>query len=139
VVDKEEHPMPDDPETILQRLIKGHEEKDLEAVMSCWHPDIEAVHPMRPDRSWKGAETFRRFQKQIWDTDPDQHYRIVSCGVIGNVLYVESLTGHKDGTLVPCVSIQEVENGKVRRMRVYTDSPRHDGISMNAWVDEMDG
>jgi hypothetical protein len=39
--------------------------------------------------------------------------------------------------VVPCVSVFEVEDGQIRRARVYTDVPRHDGVSMDSWVEEM--
>jgi hypothetical protein len=39
--------------------------------------------------------------------------------------------------MVPCVTIMEVEDGKIRRARVYTDRPVADGLSMDGWVHEM--
>jgi hypothetical protein len=126
-----------DTEAVLQRMIKGHLEKDLDLVMTCWHPDVEAVHPLRPDRSWRGADTFRRNQEVIWERDPAKHWQVVSSGVVGSRFYLETVTGFANGTLIPCISVQEVENGAVRRQRVYTDRPTNDGFSMNSWVDDL--
>jgi hypothetical protein len=39
-----------------------------------------------------------------------------------------------DGTLVPCMNIFEVEDGKIRRGRVYTDRPTRDGMSIDAFA-----
>jgi hypothetical protein len=47
------------------------------------------------------------------------------------------LTYHADGSIVPCVSVLEVEDGKIRRARVYTDHPMRDGLSMDGWVHDM--
>ena len=43
-------------QALVDRYIKAQEDGDLEALVSCWHPDVEIVHPMRPDRSWSGRD-----------------------------------------------------------------------------------
>jgi ketosteroid isomerase-like protein len=127
----------EDASAVLQRWVKAMEEKDLDALVSCWHPDVVVVHPLRPDRSWHGSDTFRRVQARIWERNPTNRWEAVSSGVVGNRIFLESLVEHADGTMLPCVSILEVEDGKIRRGRVYTDRPMHDGLSMDGWVHEM--
>jgi hypothetical protein len=125
-----------DAEDVLRRYVQAKEDRDLEALVACWHPDIEAYHPLRPDRSWSGVETYRRTWAAIL-ANPDPPFELVHADVAGNRIYSETVTRHADGTLVPCFSILEVEDGQIRRARVYTDRPTHDGRSMDAWVDEL--
>jgi hypothetical protein len=124
-------------EDLLQRFVKAKEDRDLEALVACWHPDIEAYHPLRPDRSWSGLDTYRKAWAAIL-SNPQSPWELVHADVVGNRIYSETVTRHTDGTLVPCFSILEVEDGKIRRARVFTDRPTHDGKSMDQWVDEMD-
>jgi ketosteroid isomerase-like protein len=127
----------DDAETVLRRYLKAQEDKDLEALMSCWHSDVEVTHPMRPDLSWRGLETYRRAWARIWEINPHSRFEVVSTAVAGNCIYLEALVEHADGTMVPNMNILEVEDGKIRRGRVYTDRPTRDGVSMNAFVRDL--
>jgi ketosteroid isomerase-like protein len=71
-----------DAEALLRRYLKAQEDKDLDALVSCWHPDIEIVHPMRPDRNWRGLDTYRRQWKLIWELTPDSRFEVVSTAVV---------------------------------------------------------
>jgi ketosteroid isomerase-like protein len=124
----------DDASAVLRRYLKAQEDKDLEALVSCWHPGVETVHPLRPDRSWQGVDTYRRAWARIWDNNPRSRFELVSSGVVGNRIYLEALVEHADGTMVPNMNILEVEDGKIRRARVYTDVPQRDGINMDTFV-----
>jgi hypothetical protein len=124
-------------EEVLRKYLKAQEDKDLEALVSCWADDIEAFHPLRPDRSWSGIDTYRRSWTRIYETRPNGRFDVVSADVVGNRIYLDILLEHGDGTMIPCMNILEVENGKIRRARVYTDVPTSDGLSMDEFVDEM--
>jgi len=123
--------------TVLRRYLKAQADKDLEALVSCWHPDVEVTHPMRPDLSWRGLDTYRQAWTRIWETNPHSRFEVVSTAVAGNRIYLEALVEHADGTMVPNMNVLEVENGKIRRGRVYTDRPTRDGVSMSAFVRDL--
>jgi ketosteroid isomerase-like protein len=126
--------MADDAAAVLQRYLKAQQEKDLDALVSCWHEDIEAVHPMRPDRNWRGLDNYRQQWARIWAMVPETRFEVVSTAVSGNIIYLEALTETADGTMVPHMNVLEVEDGKIRRARVYTDKPTHDGLSMDDFI-----
>ena len=126
-----------DAEEVLQRYLDAQDRKDFDALVSCWHDEIEAYHPLRPDRSWSGIETYRRAWSRIWANNPNSRFEVVSTDVVGNRIYLDALIEHSDGTMVPCMNILDVEDGKIRRARVYTDMPTHDGMSMDAFVEEL--
>lgn len=124
-------------EDVLQRYLKAQQDRDLDALVACWHPDIEVVHPMRPDRNWSGLDTYRRQWALIWERTPNSRFEVVSSAVVGNRIYLEALTEMSDGTMVPHMNILEVEDAKIRRGRVYTDKPRHDGVSIDGFAQEV--
>ena len=127
----------DDAEAVLRRYLKAQEDKDLEALVSCWDADVEVTHPMRPDLSWRGVDTYRRAWARIWETNPHSRFEVVSTAVTGNRIYLEALVEHADGMMVPNMNILEIENGKIRRGRVYTDRPTRDGINMDRFVRDL--
>ncbi|HUJ66320.1 MAG TPA: nuclear transport factor 2 family protein [Acidimicrobiales bacterium] len=124
-------------EALLQRYLKAQEDHDLDALVSCWHPEVEVVHPMRPDRDWSGLDTYRRQWALIWERRPTSRFEVVTSDVIGNRIYLEALTEMSDGTLVPHMNILELKDGVIFRARVYTDRPRRDGVTIDGYADEI--
>jgi ketosteroid isomerase-like protein len=127
----------DDATAVLRRYLKAQQDKDLDALVSCWHPDIEVTHPMRPDRNWSGLDTYRRAWARIWEVNPRSRFEVISTAVSENRIYLEALVEHADGTMMPNMNILEVEDGKIRRGRVYTDRPMRDGVDMDNFVQEL--
>lgn len=126
-----------DANAVLQRYLKAQEDRDLDALVSCWHTDVEVVHPLRPDRSWRGSDTYRRQWARIWEGNPTSRFEVVSTAVVGNRIYLETSIEHADGTMVPNMNILEVEDGKIRRGRAYTDKPVRDGVDMDGFVRDL--
>ena len=124
-------------ETLLQRYLKAQADKDLDALVSCWHPEVQIVHPMRPDRNWSGLDTYRRTWKMIWELTPNSRFEVVSTAVSGNTVYLEALTEMSDGTMIPHMNVLEIKDGKIWRGRVYTDKPRRDGVDIDGYAHEV--
>lgn len=127
----------DDAEAVLARYLEAQKDKDLESLVSCWHPDIEAEHPLRPDRSWRGRDTYRRQWARIWEQNPGSRFEVVSTAVVGNRIYLDALVEHAGATMVPCMNVLEVEGGQIRRARVYTDVPVHDSTSIDGFTRDL--
>jgi ketosteroid isomerase-like protein len=127
----------DDAAAVLARYLHAQSTKDLDALVSCWDVDVEATHPLRPDRSWRGNDTYRRAWARIWANNPTSRFEVVGADVVGNRIYLEALVEHADGTMVPNMNILEVEDGKIRRARVYTDVPQRDGVNMDSFVEHL--
>jgi hypothetical protein len=124
-------------EALLQRYLAAQAAKDLDALVSCWHPGVQVVHPMRPDRNWSGLDTYRRQWKMIWELTPDSRFEVVSAAVCGNTVYLEALTEMSDGTMIPHMNILEIRDGQIWRARVYTDKPRRDGMDIDGYAHEV--
>ena len=56
----------DDAAAVLQRWEKAQQERDLDALVSCWHPDVDTVHILRPDRSSRVLTPTGRRWRGIW-------------------------------------------------------------------------
>ena len=123
----------DDLATFVERMVKAHEDRDLDALVDCWHPEVETEHLLCPDLSWHGTESYKRAMAGVWK-NPTGRWEAVSTGVVGNRVYFETLTTHADGSLSPCISIFEVEKGKIRRARVYTATQVRNGVDMDSYV-----
>ena len=125
-------------ETWLERYLQAQADKGLDALVSCWDPAVEIVHPMRPDRNWTGPlDGYRRTWKMIWELTPDSRFEVVSTACVGNRVYLEALTEMSDGTMVPHMNVFEIEDGRIRRGRVYTDKPRRDGVDIEGYAHEV--
>ncbi len=129
--------MTSEAEAVLQRYLKAQAEHDLDALVSCWHPEVEVVHPMRPDRNWSGLDTYRRQWALIWERQPNSRFEVVTSDVVGNRIYLEALTEMSDGTMVPHMNVLQVKDGKIWRGRVYTDKPRRDGVDIDGFAHEV--
>jgi limonene-1,2-epoxide hydrolase len=126
-----------DAERFLQRYVKALQEKDLDTLVSSWYPDVETTHMLHPDRSWRGTDLYRSVMGQIFESNSGTHIEVISTAASGNNVFIESVTTHGDGTKVPCVSNFELEDGQIRRARVYTDVPSSDGVTMKDFVSGM--
>jgi limonene-1,2-epoxide hydrolase len=124
-------------EEFLQRYTKAMKDNDLDTLVSSWYPDVETTHMLHPDRSWRGTDLYRRVMGQIFQSSAERHVEVRSTAVSENNVFIESVTRQGDGTEVPCVSIFEIEDGQVRRARVYTDVPSRDGVRMEQFVEQM--
>jgi ketosteroid isomerase-like protein len=124
-------------EVLLDRYLKAQRDKDLDALVSCWHPEVEVVHPMRPDRNWTGLDTYRRQWALIWELTPDSRFEVVSTATVGDRVYLEALTEMSDGTMVPHMNILEIQDGMIRRGRVYTDKPTRDGVDIDGFAQSV--
>ena len=119
---------------LLRRYLEAQQEKDLDALVSCWHPEVQIVHPMRPDRNWSGLDTYRKAWALIWELTPNSRFEVVSAAVVGNTIYLEALTEMSDGTMVPHMNVLEVKDGMIYRGRVYTDRPQSDGVDISGYA-----
>lgn len=124
-------------EALLRRYLAAQADKDLDALVACWHPEVQVVHPMRPDRNWSGLDTYRRQWRMIWELTPDSRFEVISTAVSGNTVYLEALTEMSDGTMIPHMNVLEVKDGKIWRGRVYTDKPRRDGVDIDGYARDV--
>ena len=84
-----------------------------------------------------GRQTYRQAWALIWESNPQSRFDVVSADVVGNRIYLEAYVEHADGTMIPSMNILEVEGGRIRRGRVYTDRPVLDGVLLDDFVHDL--
>ena len=130
--------MPDVPtdatSTLFETYLAASQAKDIEAMAACWHEDCEGIYPLRPNRGWRGIDSFRRVWTLMWEHNPSGRYEVVSTSWADDHFVIEARIELPGGTLVPGVNVFDVEDGKIRRVRVYADIPTPDGGSVEDFI-----
>lgn len=119
---------------LFEKYLNASKSKDIETMASCWHDDCAGIHPLRPDRGWQGIDGFRRVWSRMWDSNPEARYEVISTALTDDHFYIEASIELPDGTMIPSVNVFEVEDGKIRRVRVYTDLPARDGVAIDDFI-----
>jgi hypothetical protein len=126
----------DDTSALFERYLQAQRAKDLRALGELWHADCVGIHPLRPDRGWQGLDANLRLWARIWGANPDGRFEVVSSALTPERIYLEARIELPDGTTVPSVTVFEVEDGKFRECRVYTDLPRRDDVAIDEFIDD---
>ena len=119
---------------LLERYLQASQNKDIDAMASCWHEDGRGVHPLRPNRGWQGLDAFRRVWTRMWEHNPTGRYEVVSTASAPDCFFLEARIELPDGRVVPSVNVFMVESGKIREVRVYTDIPVEDGVAIDDFI-----
>jgi SnoaL-like domain len=118
---------------LYQRYIKAQRDRDITALMTCWHSDAVGIHPMRPDRGWEGVEANERIWLRMWQDNPNGTYEVVAVAITDERIFLETRISLPDGTIVPGVTILEVSGDKFSECRVYADIPVRDGVGIEVF------
>jgi hypothetical protein len=119
---------------LFERYLQAQRAKDLDALASLWHEDCVGIHPLRPDRGWRGVDANRRLWASIWESNPDGRFEVVASAVTPDRIFLEASIELPDGTMVPSITVFEVDDGKFRECRVYTDLPKRDGVPIDEFI-----
>jgi hypothetical protein len=123
-----------DADELFERYLAAQRAKDLDGLRVLWHDDSVGIHPLRPDRGWRGNDTNQRLWATMWESNPDARFEVVSSSVTPERVFLEARMELPDGTIVPSVTIFEIEDGKFRECRVYTDLPKRDGVPIDQFI-----
>ena len=126
-----------DPITVVNRLHQAWTAHELEAVVACFHPDYESIHPCHPDRNFKGRSLIRMSWGAIFESVPDLRADLCRWAVTGNTVWTEWRWAgkHLDGQSYEAagIIIFEIEAEHIRRARLYSETLQSAGLD---W-DEM--
>jgi ketosteroid isomerase-like protein len=124
----------DETNALFEKYLAASQNRDIDAMAACWHDDAEGIHPLRPDRGWHGIDGFRRVWTRMWENNPTGRYEVISAATTEGRFYIEAVIELPDGTAIPSVNIFEVDSGKIRQVRVYTDVPSRDGVAIDDFI-----
>jgi hypothetical protein len=106
----------------IQRAINDH---DLEAMAACFDPLYQSQFPAHPERAFTGHAAMRQNWSKIFDLVPDIHAILLASVVSDETAWAEWewIGTRRDGQPYHMrgVTIQEVRQGRVQRVRLYME------------------
>jgi ketosteroid isomerase-like protein len=128
----------DDAASLLTRLERATNTRDLDAVVGCFAPDYRNDTPAHPERSFTGREQVRRNWEQIFAAIPDLTTRVLRSAVNGDEAWTEweHRGTRRDGSMhvMRGVVIFGVANGLLAWARFYLEPVREGGENVDAAV-----
>lgn len=113
------------PLAVLERFTRSLNDHDIDALLSCFHPDYESEQPAHPQRSFKGRDHVYRNWSWVFDSFRDFRADMLDFTIDSSAIWSEwRWTGtHPEGKSfeVRGVMILEVEDGAFRRGRLYLE------------------
>jgi ketosteroid isomerase-like protein len=128
----------DGPASLLARLERSTNARDLNAVVACFAPEYRNDTPAHPERSFTGREQVRRNWEQIFAAIPDLTTRVLRSAVNGDEAWTEweHRGTRRDGSLhvMRGVVIFGVADGLLAWARFYLEPVREGGENVDAAV-----
>jgi ketosteroid isomerase-like protein len=113
---------------VIEHIREATNQHDLDALVACFASDYQSEFPTHPDRAFQGQEQLRNNWTQIFRAVPNIHANLLRCAVDGSTVWAE---WEWTGTLASGgpflhrgVTIQGVEQGKTRWVRLYMEPVR---------------
>ena len=120
------------PQAMVDRLVSATNDRDLDALVTCFAEDYVNETPSHPSRSFQGRDQVRRNWEQIFAFVPDLRVEVVRRSTNGDEAWTEwDMTGTRlDGTAhhMAGVIVFGVGDGVARWARFYLE-PVDEGAS----------
>ena len=130
--------MPEQPPTLVARLVAATNGHDLEAVVDCFAEQYRNETPAHPSRGFTGRAQVRRNWEQIFAFIPDIVATVVRVSIDGETEWSEwEMRGtRRDGTarLMRGVILFSVRDGRAESARFYMEPVDDEGIDVNEAV-----
>ena len=128
----------DGPASLLARLERSTNARDLNAVVACFAPEYRNDTPAHPERSFTGREQVRRNWEQIFAAIPDLTTKVLRSAVNGDEAWTEweHRGTRRDGSMhvMRGVVIFGMANGQLTWARFYLEPVREGGENVDAAV-----
>jgi ketosteroid isomerase-like protein len=119
------HVTENDPQTVVDRLVRATNDHDLDALVGCFAEDYRNDTPVHPARSFRGADQVGRNWEQIFAFVPDLQATVVGRATAGDTAWTEwEMTGTRpDGTAheMRGVIVFRVQDGLVSSARFFLE------------------
>ena len=131
----------DGPQAVVDRLLRGTNAHDVDAVASCFAEDYENETPVHPARGFRGRDQVRRNWEQIFAFVPDLRAEILRSAVDGDTAWTEwDMTGTRlDGSAhqMRGVIVFGIHEGVARWARFYLEPVDEGGGTVDDAVREQ--
>ena len=130
-----------EPGTVVERLHRAWNTRDLESLVACFHPDYESLQPLHPDRCLRGNRLVRMSWGEIFRAVPDLRAELLRHTWAGDTAWTEWRWHGAcvDGNPFNAggVMIFGIEEDRIRRARVYTETLQIIGPDFDLILDEI--
>lgn len=134
--------LPVEARVVVDRFVRGINEHDLEAIVSCFGPDYHDVEPVHPARQISGGRSeVRKRWGTVLDSLPDFRTEVERVAVEDDAAWIEhDWSGTRaDGTRLHLrgVNVFGIRNGQFAWGRIYMETVEEDGIDIEERVRRM--
>ena len=105
------------PEDVVQKQLDAYNARDLDTYMSCFTEDIVAIDFHSGEQMLVGAQAFRERYKEIFDSSPQLHCKLVNRILLNNMVFDrEIVTGRLGVDIFELVAIYEIEGNLINKV-----------------------
>ncbi|HEY0493460.1 MAG TPA: nuclear transport factor 2 family protein [Candidatus Dormibacteraeota bacterium] len=131
------------PVAVVERLQAAINARDLEALLSCFDPEVTSTQPAHPARNFTGSAQVRQNWAQIFAGVPDISAELLRYAAQDDTVWAEwAWTGtRRDGNRFEMrgVTIQAVGQSDIKRVTFYMEPLETAGPAVSASVGQAVG
>lgn len=122
------------------QFVAAINDKDLDALARCIHPDFEMVVPQKPARGFRGRDQEVANIRYLIETHPDFTITLLRKARAGNEIWIET-TGTATGLEMSAVVIWQVDEATntLRAGRYFSEQVQHDAPDIDQFMHSLGG
>lgn len=122
----------------IERVRDAINEHDIEALVTCFEPDVRSEQPAHPSRNFVGSDQIRANWTQIFHGVPDLHAELVSSTIDASNACAEwAWNGtHADGSPFEMrgVTLLTGDGARIASVRFYMEPLQRNGVDVEAAI-----
>ena len=129
------------PEDLLLKLKNAFNTHDMKSLIECFDENYYSEQPVHPDRTFQGQEQVKKNWASNFNEMPDFSAHLLKQTISDNSIWSEwewqGTRQDKSMLLMRGVIIMIIENGKIKRGRLYVEPVEVSGKGIEAAVEEV--
>jgi len=130
-----------DPEALLLKLKNAFNTHDMKSLLECFDENYYSEQPVHPDRTFLGQEQVKKNWASNFEEMPDFSAQLLRHSISNNSIWSEwewqGTRQDKSRLLMRGVIIMIIENGKIKRGRLYMEPVEVSGKGIEAAIEEV--
>ena len=128
-------------ESLLLKLNDAFNTHDIESLGECFDEGYFSEQPVHPDRTFQGKEQLKKNWASNFNEMPDFSAQLLRHAISNNSIWAEwewqGTRQDKSRLLMRGVIIMIIENGKIKRGRLYMEPVEVSGKGIEAAIEEV--
>jgi hypothetical protein len=109
-----------DVESLIQREVRAYNDRDLEAFLATYHPEVK-IFRFPHTLLYTGRDEMRLYYRELFEKAPNLHVAIARRIVMGDtVIDHEKITGHIRAPSLEAVLIYKIKDGLIHRVWIMS-------------------